>query len=265
MTFDPGTPPAAAATDDHVLAAWLATVAGERLLEVRAEGLEGRELKDAGDREAHELLMEPLRRAPPRRRRALRGGQGRPGPPRVPAACGSSTRSTAPASSARAARRLGGARRPLRSTAPSPPVRSRCPALGETFDTGRRRSCPPRASSVRPDRGLPQPSAGVRRRRRRGARRRAGADGLGRGEGDVGRPRRDRRLRARRRPVRVGLRRAGRGRRAPPACSPAASTARRSPTTRRTSTSPTSSSAAPSSPSGSWSSSSGTAPTERWA
>jgi len=60
MSFDPGTPPDAAATDDHVLAAWLATVAGERLLEVRQEGLEGRELKDAGDRAAHDLLMELL-------------------------------------------------------------------------------------------------------------------------------------------------------------------------------------------------------------
>ena len=49
------TPPPGA--DDHVLAEWLATVAGERLLEVRAEGLEGRELKDAGDQAAHELLM----------------------------------------------------------------------------------------------------------------------------------------------------------------------------------------------------------------
>ncbi|MFC6287680.1 3'(2'),5'-bisphosphate nucleotidase CysQ [Nocardioides sp. GCM10027113] len=57
MTFEPGTPPAEAAHDDHVLATWLATVAGERLLEVRGEGLEGRELKDAGDRAAHELLM----------------------------------------------------------------------------------------------------------------------------------------------------------------------------------------------------------------
>lgn len=57
MTFDPGTPPAAAATDDHVLAAWLAEAAGGRLLEVRGEGLEGRELKDAGDAAAHELLM----------------------------------------------------------------------------------------------------------------------------------------------------------------------------------------------------------------
>ncbi len=55
--FDLTAPPAAAATDDHLLAAWLADAAGQRLLEVRAEGLEGRELKDAGDRAAHELLM----------------------------------------------------------------------------------------------------------------------------------------------------------------------------------------------------------------
>jgi 3'(2'), 5'-bisphosphate nucleotidase len=57
VTFAPGTPPDDAATDDHVLAAWLAETAGRRLLEVRAEGLEGRELKDAGDSAAHELLM----------------------------------------------------------------------------------------------------------------------------------------------------------------------------------------------------------------
>jgi 3'(2'), 5'-bisphosphate nucleotidase len=57
VSYEPGNPPAEAATDDHVLATWLATVAGERLLEVRGEGLEGRELKDAGDAAAHELLM----------------------------------------------------------------------------------------------------------------------------------------------------------------------------------------------------------------
>jgi 3'(2'), 5'-bisphosphate nucleotidase len=56
VTFQP-TAPLSDAADDHVLATWLATVAGERLLQVRAEGLEGRELKDAGDRAAHELLM----------------------------------------------------------------------------------------------------------------------------------------------------------------------------------------------------------------
>ncbi len=60
MTYTPSTPPDTAATDDHVLAAWLAEEAGRRLLEVRLEGLEGRELKDAGDRAAHELLMELL-------------------------------------------------------------------------------------------------------------------------------------------------------------------------------------------------------------
>ena len=43
--------------DDHELAAWLAESAGHRLLEVREEGLTGRELKDAGDLAAHELLM----------------------------------------------------------------------------------------------------------------------------------------------------------------------------------------------------------------
>jgi 3'(2'), 5'-bisphosphate nucleotidase len=57
VNFDPGTPPDAAATDDHVLATWLAETAGRRLLEVRGEGLEGRELKDAGDLAAHDLLM----------------------------------------------------------------------------------------------------------------------------------------------------------------------------------------------------------------
>ncbi|MFN8188915.1 MAG: 3'(2'),5'-bisphosphate nucleotidase CysQ [Nocardioidaceae bacterium] len=49
-----------ASLDDHHLAAWLATRAGERLLEVRTQGLEGRELKDAGDQAAHELLMDLL-------------------------------------------------------------------------------------------------------------------------------------------------------------------------------------------------------------
>jgi 3'(2'), 5'-bisphosphate nucleotidase len=46
--------------DDHELAAWLADQAGERLLEVRERGLVGRELKDAGDRAAHEMLVELL-------------------------------------------------------------------------------------------------------------------------------------------------------------------------------------------------------------
>jgi 3'(2'), 5'-bisphosphate nucleotidase len=60
VTYEPTIPPESAATDDHVLAAWLADEAGRRLLDVRGEGLEGRELKDAGDAAAHELLMELL-------------------------------------------------------------------------------------------------------------------------------------------------------------------------------------------------------------
>lgn len=57
MTYEPTQPPATAATDDHVLAAWLAEEGGRRLLEVREQGLEGKALKDAGDQAAHELLM----------------------------------------------------------------------------------------------------------------------------------------------------------------------------------------------------------------
>jgi len=53
-------PPADIRSDDHAMAAWLATVAGEELLQVRESGLEGRALKDAGDLRSHELLMELL-------------------------------------------------------------------------------------------------------------------------------------------------------------------------------------------------------------
>ncbi len=53
--FEPGSPPAGA--DDHTFAAWAATVAGDLLLQVRASGLTGTELKDAGDLASHDLLM----------------------------------------------------------------------------------------------------------------------------------------------------------------------------------------------------------------
>jgi 3'(2'), 5'-bisphosphate nucleotidase len=52
--------PAQIATDDHAFAAWAAEQAGARLLEVRAEGLEGRALKDAGDAAAQTLLASLL-------------------------------------------------------------------------------------------------------------------------------------------------------------------------------------------------------------
>ncbi|HET8971153.1 MAG TPA: 3'(2'),5'-bisphosphate nucleotidase CysQ [Candidatus Nanopelagicales bacterium] len=47
-----------ATLDDHAFAVWAAEQAGARLLEVRAERLVGKELKDAGDAAAHELLMD---------------------------------------------------------------------------------------------------------------------------------------------------------------------------------------------------------------
>jgi 3'(2'), 5'-bisphosphate nucleotidase len=49
--------------DDHVVAARLATMAGELLLRIRAGG--GTDLRDAGDRGAHDFLMAALARARP--------------------------------------------------------------------------------------------------------------------------------------------------------------------------------------------------------
>jgi 3'(2'), 5'-bisphosphate nucleotidase len=61
--FDPGSPPEDA--DDHTFAAWAATVAGDLLVQVRAEGLAGKALKDAGDLASHELLMSLMARYRP--------------------------------------------------------------------------------------------------------------------------------------------------------------------------------------------------------
>ena len=52
--------PAAALTDDHAFAVWAAEQAGDRLLEVRQGDLEGRELKDAGDAAAQDVLARLL-------------------------------------------------------------------------------------------------------------------------------------------------------------------------------------------------------------
>jgi 3'(2'), 5'-bisphosphate nucleotidase len=65
MTDDLRLPTGGGPDDDHALAAWLATTAGQRLMEVRQEGLEGRALKDAGDLAAHELLVTLLGRHRP--------------------------------------------------------------------------------------------------------------------------------------------------------------------------------------------------------
>lgn len=57
------TPP----TDDHALATTLATAAGERLMQTRADNvdLEPKALKDLGDRVSHEFLMAELTRLRP--------------------------------------------------------------------------------------------------------------------------------------------------------------------------------------------------------
>ncbi len=62
MTTDAGLPEPTTPVrdDDHRLAAWAATVTGERLERLRAQGLEGRELKDAGDALGHRILMQLL-------------------------------------------------------------------------------------------------------------------------------------------------------------------------------------------------------------
>ncbi len=57
---DVPTPSAEIVADDHRFASWAATVAGELLTEVRGQGLEGKELKDAGDRASQELLARLL-------------------------------------------------------------------------------------------------------------------------------------------------------------------------------------------------------------
>ena len=43
--------------DDHAFAGWAATVAGDLLTDLRGKGLQGKELKDAGDLASHELLL----------------------------------------------------------------------------------------------------------------------------------------------------------------------------------------------------------------
>jgi 3'(2'), 5'-bisphosphate nucleotidase len=59
-SLDLPTAPDDVVADDHRLSAWLATVAGVRLEGLRTEGLEGKELKDAGDQLGHSILMQLL-------------------------------------------------------------------------------------------------------------------------------------------------------------------------------------------------------------
>ena len=54
------------ASDDHRLAAWAATITGRRLEQLRGEGLQGRQLKDAGDALGHAILLQLLTTYRPR-------------------------------------------------------------------------------------------------------------------------------------------------------------------------------------------------------
>ena len=148
---------------DAELARRLADEAGRLLLDVREQGLSGRELAAAGDARAHEHLLGRLREERPDDAvLSEEGGTTRPGSP--PTGSGSSTRWTAPASTARPA-------------APTGPCTSRCGRRGELTAGAvalpgarrhlRHRRPGPRvrraARAVR-HRGQPHPAAGLRRR-----------------------------------------------------------------------------------------------------
>ena len=143
-----------ATLDDHALAARLATEAGALLVDLRARAvaaaeatgrpLDGKALGRAGDRQAHDLLMAGLADGPPPRRRAVRGGRGRPRPPR---------------------RRTGVDRRPARR---HPRVRrGAAGGLGGPRRVGDRRRPRRRGrGAARPGRDARHPAAPLPRRRR---------------------------------------------------------------------------------------------------
>ena len=213
VTLEPGTPPAEAATDDHVLAAWPADRRRRAPARGPRRGPRGPRAQGRRRQAAHELLMALLRRAPARRRGAVRGGR-RTTRRRLQAPAGLDRRPARrhPRVLRAAARRLGRARRALGGAAswwpvPSPSPRSARPSTPAARPSYRRaRSDRPRiaVSRTRPpafvealaeelDAELvPMGSAGVK------------VISVAR---DV-----SRRLRARRWPVRVGLRRTRRRR-----------------------------------------------------
>ena len=150
-------------------------------------------------------------RPPARRRGAVRGepGPGRPahrraGLDRRPAGRHPGVRRGRPDRLGRARRALGARRARLRRG------RAAGAQRGALVPDAGPAAGPPAARAA--DRGEPDPPAGLGPPGGRGARRRAGPDGLGRREGRRRAARRGRRLRPRRRPVRVGLGRPGRGR-----------------------------------------------------
>ena len=249
-------PHAEASPDDHRLAAELATEAGELLVDLRAElvavGRRSRRAQGRGRPRSHTSSSWSGWPTCTRRRRPVRGGQGRAGrrrhlSARRRAGVGRRPARRHPRVLRAAPGRLGRPRGPGRSTASRSPGRWRCrPSTSRSdrpapADAARRRRPSPGSSSAGPGRRPsppPWPPSWAPRWSRwaRPAPRRGGDHGRGR------------RLRPLRRPVRVGLVRAGRGGARPPASTPPGSTARRSSTTTPTPTSPTCSSATRRSP-----------------
>ena len=130
---------------------------------MRGEGLEGRELKDAGDRAAHELLMELL-------------AEHRPGDA-VLSEEGKDDKARLDASRVWIVDPLDGTREFSEPPRDDWAVHVALwqdgdltagavaqPALGETFNTGQPPVVPPSTAAAPADRGLPQPPAGVRAR-----------------------------------------------------------------------------------------------------
>ena len=138
---------------------------------------------DGGDLASHRFLADELAEAQARRRRAVRGRASRTRGGSVPTGCGSSTRSTAPTSSASRAARLGGARRavgrgPLRgrrgqpsrrSTSRSAPIprRSYRHPAAHGRGSSRRATATRTPPSSSPTRSTPTPCGSARRAPRR--------------------------------------------------------------------------------------------------
>ena len=164
-------------------------------------------IKDEGDRPVPRVPDGRAGTGPPRRRGAVRGGTGGravgPHPARPPPGCGSSTRSTAPGSTARAASDWAVHVALVEDGVPTAGAVA-LPAPGPVLSTGRPPDGPRRARPP-PCHRQPHPAAGRGAGHRRRAGRRAGGDGLRRGQGHGHRAGRGRHLPPLRGPVRVGL------------------------------------------------------------
>ena len=119
---------------------------------------------------AHHFLVQALHEARPGRRHPLRGGSGLPQPADAPTGCGSSTRSTAPTSSARPAGRTGPCTSPSSSRAPRSPPPSPCPRSAARSRTRPPPVVPPPDGRRAAHRHQPLPLAAGRRDRGPGAR-----------------------------------------------------------------------------------------------